>query len=155
MAEFRQFIKGIQTQGNNRKAFEIFSEWFFGKWSLLEHSGGNCLVMGQLARQAGFPGGCGMSGGLRHLYLMINSRHFYFPQSKATAFSVWKLSQVCFMAFKDSRGISGHVLSLMLLRPVQFVTIVFETSFQAAHTLLSTTRRFYSITNFLTPLSLL
>ena len=28
MAEFRQFIKDIQTQGNNGKAFEIFSEFF-------------------------------------------------------------------------------------------------------------------------------
>ena len=46
-------------------------------------------------------------------------------------------------------------LSLMLLRLVQFVTIVYETSFQAAHTLLSATSRFYSNANFLTRLSLL
>ena len=29
MTEFRHFIKGIQIQGNNREAFEIFSRWFF------------------------------------------------------------------------------------------------------------------------------
>ena len=28
MAEFRKFIKGIQVQGNDGKAFEVFCKWF-------------------------------------------------------------------------------------------------------------------------------